>query len=339
MGDPLLTDLCSVCRCDLPKYRCPRCSARTCSLACVKRHKLRARCSGVRNAAVYRKRHELKDPANFDQDFNFITKIERARERNLRECGERGIPDLPPRRAGTHPRVHSNELVVERLKRDDITVIKAPAGFSRSKENITHWNGQFGKIVWTVEWLHTSGKRHLKAISDGQTIHTAYDRAATPSGTSHASKRTRNRKGRQPTSDNKITPVHLKHPAEGDGKKPLQLAFYLHDPTHRSEKETLHLLNPDATLSDSLKGRTLVEYPTIYVFDKTQPLPSTFTILTSAPSAELKTSINNPAEQGIQPESTASGSTEQIEDSNPSAYMSNISTDIFKTQPLEPIPT
>ncbi len=44
---------CEVCHLTPSRYRCPRCSLRTCSAACVTRHKRDRGCSGVRDRARY----------------------------------------------------------------------------------------------------------------------------------------------------------------------------------------------------------------------------------------------------------------------------------------------
>ncbi|KAI9217337.1 hypothetical protein BC828DRAFT_331475, partial [Blastocladiella britannica] len=44
---------CSVCSVQPPKYKCPRCSTRTCSAACVREHKSATGCSGERNKTAY----------------------------------------------------------------------------------------------------------------------------------------------------------------------------------------------------------------------------------------------------------------------------------------------
>ncbi|PYH75749.1 hypothetical protein BO82DRAFT_437203 [Aspergillus uvarum CBS 121591] len=89
--DSLLTDLCTICHLQPPKYRCPRCNTRTCSLPCTRRHKLWSQCSGVRDPAAYLRRSELATETAFDRDFNFITGIERSIERAGRDAENRGI--------------------------------------------------------------------------------------------------------------------------------------------------------------------------------------------------------------------------------------------------------
>ena len=86
-----LTELCSICFTNPPKYTCPRCGCQTCSVACVKIHKKRAACSGVRNPASYLKSSELATPASIDRDYNFITKVQRDIEKAEDDIADRGI--------------------------------------------------------------------------------------------------------------------------------------------------------------------------------------------------------------------------------------------------------
>lgn len=81
MSDPLLTTLCTICHREPPKYKCPRCGVRTCSLPCTRKHKAWASCSGERDPASFVPRERLVTDAGVDHDYNFISKIERAKER------------------------------------------------------------------------------------------------------------------------------------------------------------------------------------------------------------------------------------------------------------------
>lgn len=85
MADPLLNTLCSICHISTPKYTCPGCNTHTCSLACNKKHKSWANCSGKRDPTAYMPPSKLKTAAGIDHDYNFLSAIERERERNQRE--------------------------------------------------------------------------------------------------------------------------------------------------------------------------------------------------------------------------------------------------------------
>ena len=45
--------LCQICHTNPHKYTCPRCSIRTCSVDCVKRHKQEKECSGERDKTSF----------------------------------------------------------------------------------------------------------------------------------------------------------------------------------------------------------------------------------------------------------------------------------------------
>jgi hypothetical protein len=138
-----------------PKYCCPRCSTRTCSLQCYKRHQLWSQCSGKRDPGAYVKRSQLATAAGIDRDFNFLTGIERAFDAADRESESRGITSSGKR--GTGPNPGSN--LQQRLNASGAIIRKAPVGMSRQKSNRTQWmpklvQTQFynrvahGRVVW-----------------------------------------------------------------------------------------------------------------------------------------------------------------------------------------------
>jgi len=189
--DPLLTSLCTTCHHHAPRYTCPRCGARSCSLPCVRRHKTRAACSGIRDVTAFVPRAQLRTPKFVDHDYNFLTAIERARERAARRIvddralfadgeldaranrlrgrwadGElRFFADPPPAAPGSAATttttttdaaegISYNRKRVRRLCRDmGLDVVAAPRGLSRQRENATAWNRRTGRINWQVEWL------------------------------------------------------------------------------------------------------------------------------------------------------------------------------------------
>jgi hypothetical protein len=130
--------------------------------------------------------------AGVDHDYNFISRIERAKERFEKEViiekglvGEnevkgpkRGAEDkrfekvwygdqlvhVPATRgggagwgrwnaAGGDVRARFDQNVRRRLRRHDIEVLTMPKGLSRQKENKTAWNRRTETINWQVEWF------------------------------------------------------------------------------------------------------------------------------------------------------------------------------------------
>ncbi|KAI2632294.1 hypothetical protein GGR54DRAFT_582971 [Hypoxylon sp. NC1633] len=174
MADPLLTSLCTICHTQSPKYKCPRCGMRTCSLTCVKKHKNWSSCNGERDPTIYIPRRKLKTDAGIDHDYNFLTKIERSVEQTekiLRE--EKDIlpqDDLASRpRPNKRRRIHNNSSraigpfdestrkwdrnSIPRMLHLGINVSSLPYGMARAKENTTSWNKRTRTMNWQVEWL------------------------------------------------------------------------------------------------------------------------------------------------------------------------------------------
>ncbi|KAJ5371017.1 uncharacterized protein N7496_007109 [Penicillium cataractarum] len=199
-SDPLLSELCSICHVNPPKYRCPRCSTRTCSLPCTRRHKLWSQCSGVRDPAAYLKRSELASEAAFDRDFNFITGIERSLERAERDVENRGIElargQAVPGEEGTddasagaasgagRKRKYPTQGLVKGeagflrgAEAGRVKVLRAPRGMSRNKQNTSRWHPKHKCLSWTVEWISAAGEKTIRNALETYPISEAYDRA------------------------------------------------------------------------------------------------------------------------------------------------------------------
>ncbi|KAL2024120.1 hypothetical protein VTK56DRAFT_9900 [Thermocarpiscus australiensis] len=188
MSGTVLSTLCSICHAQPPKYKCPRCGARTCSVACVQKHKARADCDGLRNPRAFLSLSQLRTEAGIDHDFNFLTSIERARQRSEKDLVEiqrllnekelrppnaeklfhkvwygdelRHVPvQSRPQARDTRPRDGPafvggfDKHVRRRLRLLGIETITMPKGMARQRENKTAWNRRTLSINWQVEWL------------------------------------------------------------------------------------------------------------------------------------------------------------------------------------------
>lgn len=114
------------------KYRCPGCSARTCSLPCYKRHQQWAQCNGKRDPTKYVKKSQLATPAGIDHDFNFLSGIERDLDR-----AEKAVDEKLQSQATSTP-LQQTQSLDRQLAAVGIHVIRAPKGLSRQRENKTH---------------------------------------------------------------------------------------------------------------------------------------------------------------------------------------------------------
>ncbi|KAI2622836.1 hypothetical protein GGS21DRAFT_534324 [Xylaria nigripes] len=208
MADPLLTSLCTICHIQPPRYKCPRCKARTCSLSCVKKHKTWSSCNGERDPTVFIPLTKLKTDAGIDHDYNFLTKIERSverAERILREDRDilpEGTPDQPLHKKARLGKGQSrgrttidngprrwDKNALQRMRALGIHVSSVPYGMTRSRENKTSWNRRTKTINWQVEWVifdtepsiristQTQFKRLLHKALDETPLHVAFTEA------------------------------------------------------------------------------------------------------------------------------------------------------------------
>lgn len=190
MSETVLSALCSICHAQPPKYKCPRCGTRTCSVPCIQKHKSRADCDGVRNPGAFMPISQLKTAFGVDHDFNFLSSIERARQRSERDLVEvrqllsekelrpqneerafqkvwygdelHHLPvEAPPHPKHGHGRQQDGPSFIDgfdkhvrrRLRYLDIETITMPKGMARQKENKTAFNRRTQTINWQVEWL------------------------------------------------------------------------------------------------------------------------------------------------------------------------------------------
>ncbi|KAA8652828.1 hypothetical protein EYZ11_007205 [Aspergillus tanneri] len=325
--DPLLSDLCSICHIHTPKYRCPRCSTRSCSLPCSRRHKLWSQCSGVRDPAAYLRRNELATESAFDQDFNFITGIERRLERAEREAENRGIQIDPERHkfadlaaVGLQHEVNEEDDGARKRKRPNndggmvkgeagflrgaedagVTVVRAPKGMSRSKNNGSRWHPKLKCLNWMAEWIMPDGQKRSRNCLESSTIADAFDRVyPLPKQEREKKKKEEEQtsdqgaeKDQRPGSESRDTllssdavtfPQAATPVIDGeaqpedtptDEQSSTQMAevtahrnffFYLHRPRTATKQTVLIPLPPRMNFTTALRGHTVLEFPTIYV--------------------------------------------------------------------------
>jgi len=230
----------------------------------------------VRNPAEYRKRAELATPSSVDKDFNFITNVERAITRADDGVLDRGLslaPARQPRRDNVRPKVETE------IEQRGVKVIRAPKVFSRAKQNKTHWVGQQQSIMWTIEWVCSDGEKIVGSALESRTLAQAYINIV---GKKKIKRKRRLSQHDQPTTEPppKLVKQEPHSPAkeedvsnQKDGQLPgstdeqllAGMHIYLHNPQTSSKFKCLISLSPDQTLGAALEGRTVLEFPTIYV--------------------------------------------------------------------------
>ncbi|KAK4204720.1 hypothetical protein QBC40DRAFT_272271 [Triangularia verruculosa] len=342
----VLTNLCSICHVEAPKYTCPRCKVRTCSLPCSKKHKTRADCDGVRNPREFMPLHELRTPRGLDHDYNFLSSIERDCMRAEQDIVEvRQLLDkteLHPRNPADEDKLFrkvwiEDELRFElvdkqqqqndtqnniaarqvrrRLRNLDIEIVYMPKGMSRQRENKTSWNKRTNTINFQVEWMiydSSSQQKPQKILYKALETTPLYS-ALTSTVSWHKGQLDRVVREADPEYDEKnplrrpkVDPIppfsiqDLETAAWSSAPYCFQhslastwfsinsspavettpeeeyhtYSFYLKKGTKEApNSRTLIPLTPDSNLIDALKGRTVVEFPTIVAIQPGIALP------------------------------------------------------------------
>ncbi len=124
-------------------------------------------------------------------------------------------------------------------------------------------------LSWTVEWIDEAGRRSLVTAFDTLTVREAYERVS-----SQESQRQRKRRKVDVT---KVVPTEKA--LDGETDEPLSpesperapnaapdVHFYLLRPRTTGPDRVLIPVSPTTKLSDALRDRVVLEFPTFYIF-------------------------------------------------------------------------
>ncbi|KAF2401478.1 hypothetical protein EJ06DRAFT_556041 [Trichodelitschia bisporula] len=295
MADAPLSTLCSICHALPPRYTCPRCSTKTCSLPCITLHKARTSCTGIRDATAYKPRKELATAAGIDHDYNFLKRLEDARERSKRSLPEAVIP------TPGYKNVKAARRLEHKCREAGVTVIKPPAGIGRAREDRTRVTNAH-KLLWTVEWCLPQGERRLAEVDETTSLEKAYEtvvkrpkRDARRAGLDTEKAGTEGKKAKREEQGNPVseeggavsalasdTAALDVNVPDADAPVPAEVSTEVTPAAPTSERVYLYLAHPPnpsitgkrtilspipegACLNAVLRGQTVLAFPTIVV--------------------------------------------------------------------------
>ncbi|GLJ52472.1 hypothetical protein SUGI_1116170 [Cryptomeria japonica] len=137
--------ICEECRENPFKYKCPGCGLRSCSLPCVKAHKLRTRCTGKRNRTQYVPLSQF-DENWLVSDYNLLEEILR-----MTEAAKRTRAGADDSRSARFMRGGKSRLNIQ-AKNRNINLLLQPKGMLKNKINRSYYDKFRKCICWTVEW-------------------------------------------------------------------------------------------------------------------------------------------------------------------------------------------
>eukprot|EP00299_Pterocystis_sp_00344_P010458 c4675_g1_i2.p1 GENE.c4675_g1_i2~~c4675_g1_i2.p1 ORF type:complete len:178 (-),score=20.10 c4675_g1_i2:248-781(-) len=140
----------SFCECGKPsKYTCPSCSARTCSLDCVRLHKKNTGCTGKRDRTSFLAIDQLND-TSLASDLRFLEDT-----KSVIESAKHDTTD------NVHKRIPSHLYqLVTLAKSQGIHLLILPQGMERRMINTTTLNSKLKQINWHVE-IEFSDIKHV----------------------------------------------------------------------------------------------------------------------------------------------------------------------------------
>lgn len=308
----LLQNLCAICHVEPPKYKCPSCFSRTCSITCSKRHKELTSCTGVVDPTRYLRRSELlSDVHTLNRDYNFLQRVNRQIHVAMNDLDSK-MPRAKKRGAGM------NQPNAKRSRNDGgkgsgviikngVNIHQLPGGMSRAMINRTGWMGKKNKFFgWTVEWVlwesadKMDSSEESKKVSHGISESTILAEAAS-----------------RLISEKKEEPCRyflLKIPGQANRPKLIEL----------DGLKSLH---------DNLVDKSVIEFPTIHVVAPNLGIPKRYSLLEES-SASEGDSDSDDSSSSDDDSSDSSGS----EDDEPpeESTSKQVDTEVFENKEADP---
>lgn len=248
--------MCEVCAATEARYACPKCEVKTCCLACVQIHKKELACDGQRDRTKFVPLSEMT-AREFMSDYCFLEECTRYAENRKSDRSKRYTRDNTSGGKGLSMAKH--RLRSAALSRNIRLMLQLP-GFSRHKENTTYLNWKLSRLYWRVEWLFVN-----IPMAEDEPVARFVD-ARCDEKVSLADLALKYVDLQQETARNhRRRLVH--HQTAGIG----QLSFWLRAEGVRRSSARCYALEAATALGENLAGRTIVEFPTIYVTYEAKP--------------------------------------------------------------------
>ncbi|NXN97021.1 BCD1 protein, partial [Rhinopomastus cyanomelas] len=229
---------CETCSKEEAKYRCPRCMKYSCSLLCVKKHKLALSCNGVRDKTAFVSVNEFTD-LNLLSDYRFLEDIGRTADA-----------------AARNPIVHSPAarkhlfFLRNKARKCGIDLRTLPVVFTKRKENSTTFSGTEKRFYWHLKLVfpHSHAEYTLKGVPDNKTLADILKPYV------------------DPVESDPVVCQRLKIYTTSP-RSDIQILMKIEN--RRQNPVRYNELDASRSLLDNLKGKVIIEYPTLFVVLRT----------------------------------------------------------------------
>ncbi|CAE7154057.1 unnamed protein product [Rhizoctonia solani] len=260
VAGPSTLNQCAICP-EPSKYTCPRCNAKTCSLSCSKSHKSKDNCSGERDRAQYVPMNEYSW-GTLASDYSYLEDLGRSAAswgRDLSKGKGKGKWKSP-----------KLEALRVQLAARDVKIQFVAEGMEKRRLNQSSWDPRTKTIYLTVEFIfHLQDSPPVRILTHRNNFSLPFG----PSLASHLE-----HKSDVPASildlissnDPRVLYTISRNQLQGQETKyhapALNIRLGPTTSTRPKIRKVFRPLDPSRSLQECLKGREVVEYPTIDVF-------------------------------------------------------------------------
>jgi hypothetical protein len=256
---------CEICINKIHKYKCPRCDMKTCSLECCRKHKENMNCSGIRHKAKFIKREEFNE-ASLLSDYKYLE------ENNLL------IDSLQRNNVNQEENARQTFGSYENLRKFlhksfNINLRLMPIESTRHKNNKTRFNKTTNLVSWSLEFLLYVNKNEKSKLKEYFKFNSrAFLFSSKENLTNILRKFLRKFKYELLNQENfKEVGVlyNLESIEEADDSEQnkilsdMNALYEIVD--FRNGRKYFIKLDLNKTLEESLKNKTIIEYPSIYL--------------------------------------------------------------------------
>ena len=303
-GAPSASSEVPACACGKPsKYKCPGCGIRSCSLPCVKKHKVEHQCNGKRDAAAFCDIRSFDDKV-LTRDYTLLESVGRTVE-----SAERGHSQIAGGKQPTSARRPDDGLtpaqreLLRQAKWRGVELELLPRGMQRQRDNSSRYDHRRKRLTWRVE-VHfpQAGVRHsVASVPEGcdllrllRSLLEADFSDLDPAPSATANEAPRQAEAAEPSSSQQRQPQQQqpqpqqpqqqqqqpqqRRRADAGQRALLQhklrsyaqhgvsnLLVFLKAERRRADDPRFHQLALGEALGDHLVGKTVIEFPTLHV--------------------------------------------------------------------------
>lgn len=281
-----IDSLCQICIKNKFKYKCPRCSLKTCSLECCRTHKTNTGCTGQRDKTKFVSKEEFNE-SHLINDYRFLEEQSRIIDAYQRaaELGEEHILNGKTLSSNTlDSDALKNNLaygVFENLrkfvhKQFNICLKLMPAQSTRHLNNKTRFNRATNVVSWSIEFAFhlesnsSKNKRYFRV--DSKKILFSMNESVKNTISNFYSKFKNDlfdkTKFKYENNEQKLKELYefcdqFKNLFEKEDFKDLNVLFQIED--FKLRKKYFIKFDWEKSLVECLKNRSLIEYPTLYL--------------------------------------------------------------------------